>query len=109
MAYQLGDLAAVRTSSTVLTIGAGCAPFAPCNVRFGYQVYSITNSATATSRRERHRNMAYIYVNSSGTLMVGNNLTVACSAGCTQQAGYRIISAERFADLYLDGNQWHMG
>ena len=48
MANQLGDLAAVRTSSTVLTIGAGCATASPCNVRFGYQVYSITNSATAT-------------------------------------------------------------
>jgi hypothetical protein len=41
--------------------------------------------------------------------MVGNNLTVTCSAGCTQQAGIRIISAERFADLHLDGNEWHMG
>ena len=86
MAYQLGDLAAVRTSSTVLTIGAGCAPTSPCNVRFGYQVYSITNSATATISGSG-TGTAYVYVNGSGTLMVGNNLTVACSAGCTQQAG----------------------
>jgi hypothetical protein len=61
MAYQLGDLAAVRTSSTVLTIGAGCAPTAPCNVRFGYQVYSITNSATATIGGSGI-GTAYIYV-----------------------------------------------
>src|ERR1017187_8310377 len=36
MAYQLGDLVAVRTSSTVLSVGGGCAPTSPCNVRFGY-------------------------------------------------------------------------
>jgi hypothetical protein len=86
MAYQLGDLAAVRTSSTVLSIGAGCGPTSPCNVRFGYQVYSITNSATATVSGSGI-GTAYVYVNTSGALMVGNNLTVACSAGCTQQAG----------------------
>jgi hypothetical protein len=86
MAYQLGDLAAVRTSSTVLTIGAGCAAASPCNVRFGYQVFSITNSATATISGTGI-GTAYIYLNGSGTLMVGNNLTVTCSAGCTQQAG----------------------
>jgi hypothetical protein len=86
MAYQLGDLAAVRTSSTVLSIGAGCTPTSPCNVRFGYQVYSVTNSATATIGGSGI-GTAYIYIDSSGTLMVGNNLTVTCSAGCTQQAG----------------------
>ena len=85
LSYQLGDLAAVRTSATVLTIGAGCTPTSPCNVRFGYQVYSITNSATATI--SSGSGTAYVYVNSSGTLMVGHNLTVACSAGCTQQSG----------------------
>jgi hypothetical protein len=85
MAYQLGDLAALRASSTVMSIGAGCAPSAPCNVRFGYQVYSITNSASATI--SAGSGTAYVYVNSAGTLMVGHNLTVACSAGCTQQAG----------------------
>jgi hypothetical protein len=86
MAYQLGDLAAVRTSSTVLSIGVGCAAASPCNVRFGYQVYSIANSATATVGGSGI-GTAYVYLNNSGTLMVGNNLTVTCSAGCTQQAG----------------------
>jgi len=86
MAYQLGDLAAVLTSSTVLTIGAGCTSTSPCNVRFGYQVYSITNSATATITGSGV-GTAYVYVNGSGTLMVGHNLTVSCSAGCTQQPG----------------------
>jgi hypothetical protein len=86
MAYQLADLAAVRTSSTVLTIGAGCGATSPCNVRFGYQVYSITNSATATVGGSGI-GTAYIYINNSGVLTVGNNLTVTCSAGCTQQSG----------------------
>ena len=86
MAYQLGDLAAVLTSSTVLTIGAGCAPTSPCNVRFGYQVYSITNGATASISGSA-TGTAYIYVDNSGILTVGHNLTITCSEGCTQQAG----------------------
>lgn len=86
MAYQLGDLAVVRTSSTVLSIGANCSPTSPCNVRFGYQVYTIINSATATISGSA-TGAAYVYVNGSGTLMVGHNLTVACSAGCVQQSG----------------------
>ena len=86
MAYQLGDLAVARSSATVLSIGAACTPTSPCNVRFGYQVYNITSSATATISGSGN-GTAYIYINNSGTLMVGHNLTVACSAGCTQQAG----------------------
>ncbi len=86
MANQLGDLAAVRTSATVLSIGTGCTPASPCNVRFGYQVYSITNSATATISGSSI-GTAYIYLNSSGALTVGHNLTVTCSPGCTQQTG----------------------
>ena len=86
MAYQLGDLAVVFTSPTVLTIGAGCASGSPCNVRFGYQVFTITNSATATISGNA-TGTAYIYISGSGTLVVGHNLTVACSTGCTQQTG----------------------
>jgi len=86
MASQLGDLAVVRTSSTVLTIGSGCATSSPCNVRFGYQTYNITSSATATISGSSS-GTAYIYINSSGVLTVGNNLAVACSTTCTQQSG----------------------
>ena len=86
MAYQLGDLAVGRTSSTVLTVGAGCTSTAPCNVRFGYQVFTISTSATATISGSTS-GTAYVYINGSGTLMVGHNLTVACSAGCTAQSG----------------------
>jgi len=86
MASQLGDLAVVLTSPTVLTIGANCASASPCNVRFGYQVYTVTNSATATISGSA-TGAAYIYISGSGTLVVGHNLTVACSASCTQQSG----------------------
>ncbi len=86
MSYQLGDLTPVRTSSTVLTIGSGCTSTSPCNVRFGYGVFSITNSATATLSGSGI-GTAYIYITGSGSLIVGDTLTVTCSAGCTQQAG----------------------
>ena len=86
MASQLGDFAVVRASSTVLSIGANCSSALPCNVRFGYQVYSITNSATATISGSG-TGTAYVYVTGSGNILVGHNLTVACSSGCTQQTG----------------------
>lgn len=86
LAYQLGDLAAARTSSAALSIGAGCTPASPCNVRFGSRVYSITNGATATISGSA-TGTAYVYVNGAGTLMIGHNLNVTCSASCTQQAG----------------------
>jgi hypothetical protein len=86
MASQLGDLAVVFTSPTVLTIGANCLSTSPCNVRFGSQVFTITNGATATISGTA-TGAAYIYLSGSGTLVVGHNLTVACSASCTQQTG----------------------
>jgi hypothetical protein len=86
MASQLGDLAPVRTSATVLTIGANCSSATPCNFRFGTQTFSITTSATATISGSG-TGIAYIYATGSGALVVGHNLTVACSAACTQQPG----------------------
>lgn len=86
MAYQLGDFSVARTSSTVLSIGSGCAPTSPCNVRFGYQVFSITNGATATLSGSA-TGTAFVYVDNSGNIDIGHNLTIACSAGCTQLPG----------------------
>jgi hypothetical protein len=37
--------------------------------------------------------MAYIYITGSGTVVVGHNLTVACSSSCTQQAGVTAFPA----------------
>ena len=92
MASQLGDFAVVRTSATVLSIGANCSSALPCNVRFGYQVYSITNSATATLSGSG-TGTAYVYVNGAGNIIVGHNLTVACSLYCTQQTGVTAFPA----------------
>jgi len=86
MASQLGDLAVLLTSPTVLTVGASCTSTTPCNIRFGYQVYTITNSATATISGNA-TGVAYIYISGAGTLVVGHNLTIACSTSCTQQSG----------------------
>jgi hypothetical protein len=84
MASQLGDLQAIRTSSTVLTVGANCSASTPCNVRFGSTIYSITAGATATVSGSSS-GMLYVYVASSGMLTVGNNVGATCS-GCAAQA-----------------------
>jgi hypothetical protein len=84
MASQLGDLQAIRTSATVLTIGANCSASTPCNVRFGGLVYSITAGATATVSGTGS-GMLYVYVSNTGMLTVGNNVTVACN-GCAAQS-----------------------
>jgi len=82
---QSQDLAVVRTSSTVLTIGANCSLTTPCNVRFGSVVFSIVASATATA--SSGTGVAYGYLTSSGALTIGGNLTVTCSSNCNIQSG----------------------
>jgi hypothetical protein len=84
MGSQLGDFAATRSSSTVLTIGANCSSTTPCNARFGNTVYSFTQSCTATL--SAGTGAAYVYVSGGGTLTIGHNLTVAASAGCLAQS-----------------------
>jgi hypothetical protein len=81
----LSTLGVALTSSTVLTIGAGCSTAAPCNVRFGTTVWSIQRPATATVTSGA--GMAYIYVDQTGTVTVGHNLSVTCSTGCQAQTG----------------------
>jgi hypothetical protein len=83
MASQLGDFRAVRTSSTVLTVGANCSNGTPCNARFGNVGYSFIRSCTATIGAGT--GTAYVYVASGGVLTVGHNFTVAASAGCMAQ------------------------
>lgn len=83
MASQLGDLQAMRTSSTVLSIGTNCSATTPCNVRFGSTVYSITSGATVTLSGSRS-GMLYVYVSTSGTLTVGNKVAATCH-GCAAQ------------------------
>ena len=75
----------VTFTSSVLTIGGSCSMAAPCNVRFGNTVYTVTSSATATITAGT--GTAFIYITGDGVLTVGHNLTVACSAGCLSLSG----------------------
>ena len=84
-ASQLTDLAATYSSSTMLAIGATCSLATPCNVRLGSVTFSFTGSTSATI--SGGSGTAFIYIDSSGNLTVGNNLTVACSSGCVAVTG----------------------
>ncbi len=84
-ASQLSDLTVIRTSATTLTIGAGCSSAAPCNMRFGSAVHAYTSSTSATITAGT--GTAYVYLDPSGNLTVGHNLTLACAAGCLAAPG----------------------
>ena len=84
-ASQLSDLAPSLTSATTLTIGPNCSNTTPCNVRFGSAVYAFTTSTSATI--SAGSGMAYLYLDPSGNLTVGHNLTVTCASGCLAAPG----------------------
>jgi hypothetical protein len=84
-ASQLTDLAATYSSSTTLAIGATCSLATPCNVRLGGVTFSFTGSTSATI--SGGSGTAFVYIDSSGNLTVGHNLTVACSSGCVAVTG----------------------
>src|ERR1039458_6786846 len=77
MASQLGDLGLVLTSPTVVTAGLNCSNATPCNTRLGTTVYSVTNSSTITL--SAGSGTLYLYVDSSGALAAGHNLTLTCA------------------------------
>jgi hypothetical protein len=85
MASQLGDLGLVLTSPTVLTAGLNCSNATPCNTRLGNTVYTVTNSSTITL--SAGSGTLYLYVDASGALAAGHNLTVACSGACGAVSG----------------------
>ena len=85
MASQLGDLGLVQTSATVLTAGLNCSNATPCNVRLGNTVYSVTNSSTITL--SSGSGTVYLYVDPSGSLTAGHNLTLACAGVCVAAGG----------------------
>ena len=82
---QLSDLTPSWASSTVLTLGASCSPATPCNVRFGATTYAFTASSSVTI--SAGSGIAYIYLDPSGNLTVGHNLTMSCSTGCVGVGG----------------------
>src|SRR5450756_3205185 len=80
MASQLGDLGLVLTSPTVLTAGLNCSNATPCNTRLVNTVYSVTNSSTITL--SAGSGTLYLYIDASGALAAGHNLTLACAGVC---------------------------
>ena len=93
-ASELLDFKVTRTSSTVLTIASSCTSLAPCRVRFGNRVVSITSSATATYVAP-NSGMVFIYISNAGALAVGYDvLSVTCSAGCTAVSGVTSFPAD---------------
>jgi hypothetical protein len=86
MAAQLGDFNVVWSSPTTLTIGGNCSTATPCNVRFGTQIYSLTNPALATVAGG-NIGTAFVYVDSTGTLTVGSSMTVTCVSVCVAAPG----------------------
>ena len=85
MASQLGDLGLVMTSPTVLTVGLNCSTVTPCNVRLGNTVYSVTNGSTITLTAGG--GTLYLYVDASGALVAGHNLTLTCGGVCAAVSG----------------------
>jgi len=86
-ASQLGDFAVVRTSATLLTVGAGCTAATPCNTVFGYGVVGVTGSHTITI--SGGAGTIYGYLTNAGVMTVGypaSGMTIACS-GCTLALG----------------------
>ncbi len=74
-----------QSGTTTLSVGTGCSPSTPCNVRFGNTVYSFQSSASVAITSGA--GIAFIYISSSGLLTVGHNMSLTCSAGCVAQTG----------------------
>ena len=91
MASQLGDLGLVLTSPTVLTAGLNCSNATPCNTRLGNTVYSVTNSSTITL--SAGSGTLYLYVDPSGALAAGHNLTLTCAGVCGAVSGVSAFPA----------------
>ena len=91
MASQLGDLGLVLTSSTVLTAGLNCSNATPCSARLGNTVYSVTNSSTITL--SAGSGTLYLYVDASGALVAGHNLTLTCAGVCGAVSGVTTFPA----------------
>ncbi len=85
MVSLVGEFAVARTSATTLSIGSNCSASTPCNARFGSVVYSFLSGATVTI--SGGTGLAFGYMDSSGTLMVGSSLTLSCTSGCAAQSG----------------------
>jgi hypothetical protein len=91
MASQLGDLSLVLTSPTVLTAGLNCSNASPCNSRLGNTVYTVTNGSTLNLTSGT--GTIYLYIDPSGALTAGHNLTLSCAGGCAAVSGISAFPA----------------
>ena len=91
-ASQLTELTGTLISSTTFTIGATCSPATPCNARLGNLTFSFTSPTSATI--SAGTGTAFVYLDSSGNLTVGHNLTVSCTAGCLAVGGVTAFPAD---------------
>ncbi len=85
LSSQLMDFSVIETNSTTLSVGSSCSAATPCNFRFGASTYSVT--APASVSLTGGSGTAYVYLMSNGTLAVGSNLTLSCTAVCGVQSG----------------------
>ena len=87
-----GLLTVTRTSPTQLAVGAGCSLVTPCKVRVGTTVYTLTDTALVTI--SDGTGTAYIWIDTSGVINVGHNLTVACARSvCSSATGFPDLDA----------------
>ncbi len=80
-----GVVGVTLTSPTTLSIGASCSVTSPCNTGVGSTVYSLVSGAVVSLAGGTGN--AYIYIASDGSLTVGHNLTLSCSAACVASPG----------------------
>jgi len=81
-----------QTGPSSISIGANCAPSAPCNARFGGLVYSFTSMAAATVGSGT--GTLRIYISSAGNIVVGHDVNVTCTALCLAQSGITAFPAD---------------
>jgi hypothetical protein len=95
-ASRLTDFLAVDTSATVQTIGGSCAVAAPCQIRLGTQVFTMTAPVTATLSGTSSSGTVYWYLSSAQVLTAGHNssATLTCSTGCTVATGITAFPAD---------------
>ncbi|HSB15232.1 MAG TPA: glycosyl hydrolase family 28-related protein, partial [Bryobacteraceae bacterium] len=84
-AADLNDFKVVKASGSLLTVNAGCSAVKPCVARFGNKSYAFTTSATVAITFGSGQ--AFLYLDPSGTIVIGHSgLTISC-AGCVSQNG----------------------
>lgn len=88
-ASQLSDFALVTVNSSSQAIGSSCSASAPCQIRNGPIVYSLTAAATAYISGSSASGNVYWYLTAGNVLTVGHNTgaTLNCSANCQVSTG----------------------